>query len=482
MPVTPRNSQTPPSGPRTVDAVAELRTAGFGRFHLGLVVSIILATIFDGYDTLNPSYVIHYVVEPWHLDHSNTGFLVSSGLIGFLVGALVHGPVADRIGRRPVLLGALFGSGLFSLLTGVLTTGFVSFVTLRFLTGVFLGVIMPLGAAYINEFTPARSSNLVVNISISGYCLGGVAASVVGIYLTPAYGWHVLYWIGAASMVLAILLVPALPESVQFQVLRGRHRDITRILSRIRPDRAAAYDEATFAQPRHRASASEMLGTLLGRDYRRTSIALWVCAFMTLFCIYGLAGWLPEAMEVRGNGFATSFAFLAILQLAGIVGGIVMAYVSDRKWLGLPTCITVLMAIATVAMILVGIGGASTSDLIMVGFAGFGIIGGQSMLDVLSARSYPAHLRSTGTGSMFGVGRVGGILGPYLIGWLLDWSGGTTGIVFVVIAVAAAAAGITMLVIARDARGTTAPVDIPERNAAAAGNPDGRSVPSPPPG
>lgn len=429
------------SAPEPVDAIEQLRTAKFGRFHLVLVLGVMLAMVFDGYDTLNPSYVIHYTVKPWQLSHSATGLMVASGLVGFLIGALAHGPVADRIGRRPVLLGALFGAGLLSLLTAVAANGFGSFILLRLLTGLFLGVIMPLGTAFINEFAPAHSANRVVAVTIAGYCLGGVLASLVGIYVTPHLGWHSLYWIGAAPLVLGVLLLPLLPESVQFLVLRQRHEDVARTLRKIYPGRR--YQGVLFQQPRERASAREMIGTVVGSPFRRTSIALWVCAFMILFCIYGLSGWLPSVMESRGNGFATSFFFLAILQLAGIVGGITVAIVCDRRRGGLAVGLVVLMAIATLAVGAVGISTGAGAQLVCTGFAGFGIIGGQSVLDTLSAQTYPAHLRSTGTGMMFGVGRVGGILGPYLIGWLLDWTGGATGVVFVAMVVATVIAAIT---------------------------------------
>ncbi|GLY65986.1 MFS transporter [Amycolatopsis taiwanensis] len=423
-----------------MDAVAELKSAKFGRFHAVLVVGVMLALIFDGYDTLNPSYVLHYTLGPWQLSHGAAGFMVSAGLIGFGIGAVAHGPLADRIGRRPVLLTALFSAGVLSLLTATMATGFISFVLLRFLTGLFLGVILPLGTAFINEFAPARSANRVVAVTVAGYTLGGVLASLIGIYFTPVHGWPVLYWIGAASAVLAVLLIPVLPESVQFDVLRGRHENVARTLAKL--NRGRSYDGVRFIQPRERASAREMIATVVNPHFRRTSIGLWVCAFLTLFCIYGLSGWLPSVMESRGNGFAASFLFLTILQLAGIAGGLTVAVVCDRRDGNMAAGLVVLMVIATVAMALVGFGGGSVLPLVCTALAGFGIIGGQSVLNTLSAQTYPVHLRSTGTGMMFGVGRIGGILGPYLIGWLLDWTGGATNAVFIAIVVATVAAAI----------------------------------------
>jgi benzoate transport len=453
--LTPAAATPAPGGP--IDAVRELREAPLGRFHWLLIAGIMLATVFDGYDTLNPSYVIHYTAGPWHLSHSAAGFMVSSGLIGFLVGSLAHGPIADRIGRRPVLLAALAWAGVFSLLTAVAADSFGTFVSLRFLTGLGLGVIMPLGTAYINEFTPLRSANRVASLAISGYSLGGVLAALVGIYLTPTHGWHVLYWIGAGSLVLAVLLLPVLPESVQFLGLRGQDERIGRVLSSVLPDRRAAYAGATFVRVRDRAPVREMLATVVSPRFRRTTFALWACAFFVLFDIYGLSGWLPSVMEQRGDSFAASFAFGAVLQVAGILGGLVVALRCDRTGHGLGRGLPPLLGLATVAMVLVSFGGNTATDLVLVAVAGFGIVGGQFVLDNLTAQVYPAHLRSTGTGLMFGVGRFGAILGPYLIGWLLTWSGDRTAVVFAAIAVTTAGAGAIGLLVRGSRRSATQP-------------------------
>ena len=117
-------------------------------------VLITLITLFDGYDTFNPAYVIHYVMQPWGLVPSQAGLLVSSGLVGFLCGAMGHGVAADRFGRRSTLLAGLWIVNVLTLVTAVFATDFPSFCILRFVTGLGLGVLLPLGTTYINELAP----------------------------------------------------------------------------------------------------------------------------------------------------------------------------------------------------------------------------------------------------------------------------------------------------------------------------------------
>ena len=146
------------SGPE-VDIHEELAGASVTPLHKMLGIVVTLITLFDGYDTFNPAYVIQYVKQPWGLSPSQAGFLVSSGLIGFLFGAMGHGMVADRYGRRKTLLAGLWIVNVLTLLTAIFATSFTSFCTLRFLTGLGLGVLLPLGTTFINELAPPRVSN-----------------------------------------------------------------------------------------------------------------------------------------------------------------------------------------------------------------------------------------------------------------------------------------------------------------------------------
>ena len=208
-----------------IDVSEELAEARVSPLHRQLGAIMALLTFFDGYDTFNPSYVIHYVMGPWGLAPGQAGLLVSSGLIGFLIGAAAHGLVADRYGRRVTLLGGLWITSAFTLATPIFGDSFGSFCLLRIFTGLGLGVLLPLATTYINELAPRRLANTFSLWGVAlGWAAGGTFAGIVGVFLTPTFGWQVLYWVGALSIPLTIVLHFILPEIGKVFGRAGPHR------------------------------------------------------------------------------------------------------------------------------------------------------------------------------------------------------------------------------------------------------------------
>jgi MFS family permease len=441
-----------------IDVRAELDAAPLRPFHWKLVGLVFLAILFDGYDILAPSYVIHFVARPWALSPSQQGFLVSAGLIGVAVGSVSHGVVADRIGRRPTMIGGLLVSGVFTLLTALLADSFTSFVLLRGITGVGLGVVMPLGTAYINEYLPDGSRFRLASLAAAGFSLGGVLASVIGILFSERHGWQVLFYVGAAAGLVGLLFLAVFPESTEYLVAHGHTERAARLMARIRPERAPAYRELPFAEtrpPGRRRPRGDWL-LPLSRPFAVSTAALWISAFLLLFINYGLSAWTPNLMVQRGAGFALGFGFGAALHSVPFLGGIACGYVADR-WLGRRAGLALwcgLGALATLSMVVTH---HPVLNIVAIAAAGFFLIGGQFMLNNTCAMTYPVNARGTGTGYMLGVGRLGGILGPYIGGALL----GVFGTADVLFYAAAAAAVLTMLCagfITASARRTTAPV------------------------
>jgi len=437
----PVNSEDNVNG-EFIDVHDEIANARITRFHWRLGATMGALTLFDGYDTFNPAYVIHYVMQPWSLKAGQAGFLVSSGLLGFLIGAAVHGLIADRIGRRVTLLSGLWVASLFTLATAILAKSFWPFCTIRFLTGLGLGVLLPLATTYINELTPRRVANTYTIWAVGlGWAVGGSLAGVAGVLLTPHYGWRSLYWIGCFSFVLIPILYVTLPESVKFLALGGRTEEIKTILARLRPEDAGRYRDARIPVDSQAATGGAM-AALLSERYRRTTVSIWISAFFCLFCIFGLSGWIPTVMLQRGETFAASFGFGALMQIAGFLGGLACGYISDRR--GSRRIMIVLWW---------GLGAGSVFTLVLfnnhvinlsfVAAAGFFIFGGQFVLNNFTANAYETRVRATAVGMELSVGRIGAILGPWVAGVLQELYSGPTAM-FLAITVAALIAAMAM--------------------------------------
>ncbi len=427
-----------------IDVRAEIAKAPVGGYHRLLALAIGLIVFFDGYDTFNPAYVIHYVMKPWHLTPGLAGYIVSSGLLGFAIGALVQGRFADRYGRRSTLVVALWIATVFSLATALFGTSFPAFIVLRIITGIGLGVLLPACVTYISEYAPARFAQTFTLWGWAlGWAVGGIVAAAVGIYLTPSLGWQALYYFAALSVVVAIAAPFVLPESLQFLALRG-DASIAGVLTRINPANAAAYraPDARFMLPEPN-DAMGSVALLLAPAYRRTTIAIWVAAFFNLFGIFGLTGWAPTVMMQRGEGFVASFAFGALIQVAAFVGSLICGAVVDRRGdARLP--MATWWVIGGLALTLLAFTHMHWLNIVCIALAGFGLLGGQNVLNNFAATAYDTEIRSSGVGMMLGVGRFGGILAPVFIGYLQQLAPGGT-IVFVAIAAAAILAAVTVM-------------------------------------
>ncbi|HET7889738.1 MAG TPA: MFS transporter [Bradyrhizobium sp.] len=426
-----------------IDVHEELASARVSGFHLRLGLVMGLLTLFDGYDTFNPAYVIHYVAGPWGLKGGQAGLLISSGLIGFLVGSAVHGVLADRFGRRGTLLAGLWITSIFTLLTALFADSFASYCLLRLLTGLGLGVLLPLATTYINELAPRRVANTFALWGVAlGWALGGTLAGIAGVFATPIFGWKALYWIGSLSFVLLPILHVQLPESPKFLMLRNRQAEIKRLLARLRPDRAALYADAQLSALPPVQSSNPVLA-LLSAKYRRTTVSIWLSAFLSLFCIFGLTGWIPTVMMQRGETFSASFAFGALMQVMSFIGGLVVGHLIDRFGAS-RRLLALWWSVGGVSVLALIVSSAHVVNLTAIALAGFCIIGAQFVLNNFTANSYETDVRATAVGMELSIARVGAILGPLLAGVLQQLYQSSTPM-FVAIGLAAIGAGAIIL-------------------------------------
>jgi AAHS family 4-hydroxybenzoate transporter-like MFS transporter len=230
------------------------------------------------------------------------------------------------------------------------------------------------------------------------------------------FGWKVLYWIGSLSFLLLPFLHAKLPESPKFLVVKGRSDEIKALLCKLRPDRAAVYASADFSVLQPQGTANPV-AVLLKANYRRTTIAIWASAFLSLFCIFGLTGWIPTVMMQRGETFSASFGFGAMMQIMSFVGGLALGHLIDRlgRSRGL---IAAWWAIGGLSVLMLAAFNTHLVNVTAVALAGFCIIGAQFVLNNFTAASYETSVRATAVGMELSIARIGAILGPLVAGTL----------------------------------------------------------------
>ncbi len=421
----------------SIDLRCEIERLPLGRQHWVIVFVLAVATLFDGYDVFVPAYVIPYAMGAWRLLPSEAGLMVSSGLVGFMIGSLLNGAFADRIGRKPVLVTALFLAALGNLGNATWADSYPRFLAVRLVTGIGLGAILPLAVTLIHEMAPQRIVNVLLGWVMAGWSIGGVAAALAGLALAPSHGWQALFGVGVLAAPLAALVIWLLPESPRFLLVQGRKREAREVLIRLAPDAAERYAGTELTVHEDRGHEGSFV-RLLAPNLRGRTLVVWACSGLSLFSIFGLSSWTPEIMLQRGAAIGASFALGAVLQFAAVLGGLGCGWAADRA--GRDRTLVTSWSLGAAAMVALALVPAPALDMAALTVAGFCIMGAQPVLNNRTAALYETEIRSTGAGAQLGVGRLGGILGPYIGGWLQQlFSGSAVLFVFMACALAACA-------------------------------------------
>jgi MFS transporter, AAHS family, 4-hydroxybenzoate transporter len=377
----------------------------------------------DGFDAQSMGFVAPALAAQLHLTRAALGPLLSSGLFGMMIGALIFGPLADRFGRKPIIVISVFLFGILSLLTATATTA-QEILVYRLLTGLGLGGAMPNAIALTGEYTPKRFRATGIMTMFVGFTLGGASGGFVAAGLISRFGWQSVFIVGGIfPCIAAVLALFFMPESIRFLVLKGgqEHR-VSRYLKRIAP--SADISPATNFEVAEERSAGFVVKQLFTDGRAGVTLLLWVMFFMNLLDLYFLTGWLPTVMSDAGVAVQTAILISSLFQLGGVTGNLVLGRVIDRtmsfRVLGL------LYLLSALCVFFIGGAGGSVPLLVVSVFAtGLTVLGGQSSSNALTSTYYPTAIRSTGLGWALGMGRVGSIVGPILGGFLLTMTSET---------------------------------------------------------
>lgn len=394
-----------------------------------------LIVLLDGFDTAAIGYIAPSLIKDWGVTKPMLGPVLSAALFGLAAGALLAGPVADRLGRKRVLTTAVLVFGLATV-ASAFAADLTQLSVLRFVTGLGLGAAMPNAVTLMSEYCPTSRRSTLTNLMFCGFPLGAACGGFLAAWMIPQWGWQsVLLLGGIAPLLLALAMLVLLPESVRFLVTRRLPVErIRATLARIAGPRVNDYDRFTLSETRVVTNERGGLAQVLARPYRLGSLMLWTAYFMGLVIFYGLINWMPLLLKEAGLDPKTATLVSALFPLGGI-GAVFFGWLMDRfepnRLLALGWVLTS-VAVCAIGQ-LVGQVGA-----LMVGvfLAGVLMNTAQSSLPALAAAFYPTNGRATGVAWMMGVGRFGGIAGSFLVAQL-NAVQASIGMVFAVVAVPA---------------------------------------------
>ncbi|MDE0581877.1 MFS transporter [Planococcus sp. A6] len=346
-----------------------------------------LGWLFDAMDVGILAFIIAALHEDWGLTSQQMGWIGGVNSIGMAVGAFVFGIYADRVGRKKIFIITLL---LFSLASGIsaFTTTLAAFLILRFFVGMGLGGELPVASTLVSESVPAKDRGRVVVLLESFWAAGWLVAAIISYFIIPAYGWRVALLLTALPAFYALYLRLNLPDSPQFTA----KKDVLR-------------------------SVSTNIRDVWSKTYRRPTMMLWIVWFTVVFSYYGMFLWLPSVMVMKGFPLIQSFQYVLIMTLAQLPGYFSAAWLIERAGRKF-VLVTYLIGTAASALAF-GNADAVATLLISGAFLSFFNLGAWGALYAYSPEQYPTVIRATGTGMAASFGRIGGILGPILVGSML---------------------------------------------------------------
>jgi len=443
---------------RVADRLDRLPLSGF---HYRLLLLSGLGWLFDSMDVGLMSFVLAPLKTVWSLAPDQIAAVSSSGVAGMFVGGAVAGSLADRFGRKTVFQWTLL---IFSVATGLcaLAQGYASLVGLRFLVGVGLGGELPVAAALVSEFAPARHRGRLVVLLESFWAFGWAAAAIIAAVLARHadatghdFPWRVAFLIGALPALYVFVLRRRVPESPRYLMAHGRQDEAEAILRSIEGGSA---DERPIAAPPpdpepEPPARRARLRDLFAPGIARRTAMLWILWFAMAYSYYGIFTWLPTLIAGKGFALVQTFQFTLVITVAQIPGYFTAAYLVEK--VGRKATLAPFLVACALSSFLFGSAG-STRELVAWGcLVSFFNLGAWGVTYGYTPELYPTWLRGTGTGSAAAFGRIGGVLAPLAVGRLIGAWGGGFSAVFVMFAAVLVAGAIGVVLLGEETRGRT---------------------------
>jgi MFS transporter, AAHS family, 4-hydroxybenzoate transporter len=399
---------------RTFEVTEIVDSASYFGLPLAITCLTVLIMLVDGFDLQTMAQVAPALVTDWGIERQLLTPVLTGSMVGMALGSVALGWLGDRIGRRNsyiVCIAFLFAGSLLS----AYSTGLWELTSWRVLTGIGLGGVTPLAATLVTEWTPRRARNVAVAFAVVAVPTGGMIGAGVAQWIIPAYGWRMIFYIGAGlPLVFLMIALFLLPESPRYLATRrDKHPLLARQLNRLL--RAQRFDGTeTFMVAEPPAPPGNWFATLLRPPYLSTTLLLWAAFAFNTLCLYSYVNWLPTVLSSTGMPLQDSLQGSKLFNFGGFfgaVGGAVLIGYLGSRIVG-----STLAFIGAVATFFVGVtilasaGSAGPQLLALIFVAGMALNGMQCFLYTVGAHSYPTYIRTSGVGCAQTVSRIGGVL------------------------------------------------------------------------
>ncbi|MGO4527454.1 MFS transporter [Paenibacillus sp. 2TAF8] len=354
-----------------------------------LLFSAGMSWLFDAMEVGMISFIVAALAKEWSLSPGQVGVLTSVNSIGMALGALLAGALADRFGRKAILMWTLL---IFTIASGLsaLATGFAVLCALRLVAGIGLGGELPVASTLVSESMPTAERGRAVVLLESFWAGGWIVSALIANFVIPEYGWRIAFAIGALPAFYALYLRRAIQDP-------PRYKNHTKL---------------------HKITFREKVATVWSAPHRRTTLMLWILWFTVIFSYYGMFLWLPSVVMAKGFTLVKSFQYVLIMTIAQLPGYFTAAYFIER--FGRKFVLVVYLTLTAFSAIAFGLATTEATILaagICLSFFNLGAWGG---LYAYSPELYPTSVRSTGVGLATSVGRIGGVLAPFMVGMLVQ--------------------------------------------------------------
>lgn len=379
--------------------------------------------LFDAMDVGLLSFILAALKVDWNLTAGQLGLIGSVNSIGMAVGAFVFGIYADKKGRKSAFLITLL---MFSIASGLsaFAWGLGSLLILRFFIGMGLGGELPVASTLVSESVEPAVRGRIVVLLESFWAVGWILAALIAYFLIPipAIGWRGAMIICALPAFYALYLRTGLPDSPIYHSLDSAEKK-----------------ESIYAK----------LTALLSPQYRKSSIMLWIVWFCVVFSYYGMFLWLPSVMMLKGFTLVQSFGYVLIMTLAQLPGYFTVAWLIERvgrKWVLASYLLGTL-----ISAYLFGLAESANLLLLYGALLSFFNLGAWGAMYAYTPEQYSTKIRATGAGMAAAIGRIGGILGPLLVGGMVS-AGFSISTIFMLFAIAILFAIVAIILLGKETK------------------------------